>query len=203
MHECFCVVKRGRPCVYLNGGPQLAKQAPAAGPGCYFNAGLIVLRPNRGMLMQMQSALLTMELSALPFAEQDFLNSFWAGAWEPLPWVYNATKGLYGSHREHLWDFGQIKNMHFTMAKPWDLRHPCHAGFERLNEIWWAAFSEPGTLCRMLLKLHVQDKRAREEKLRLTAQEVAEAAEDDEDEDEETVSDEGGEGVEGVTYSDV
>ena len=165
VHECFCVVKRGNtPCAYLGCGAELARQAPAVGPGSYFNAGLIVLRPNRAILTQMQAALWTVELSALPFAEQDFLNTFWAGAWEPLPWVYNSTKGLYASHRDSLWDFRQVKNLHFTMAKPWDLRHPCHAGFERLNELWWAAFSEPGTLCRMLLKLHLNEKRTKEEK---------------------------------------
>ena len=98
----------------------------------------------------MQAALLALDLAACPFAEQDFLNAFWAGAWEPLPWVYNATKGLYASHRETLWDLARSRTMHFTMAKPWDLKHPCHKGFEQLNELWWAAFSEPTTLCCML-----------------------------------------------------
>ena len=32
------------------------------------------------------------------------------------------------------------------MAKPWDLRHPCHKGFERLNQLWHAAYAEPRTL---------------------------------------------------------
>jgi len=53
----------------------------------------------------------------------------------------------------------QVRNIHYTMAKPWDLRHPCHKGYEQLNELWWAAFSEPRTICRMLLKLRMHEKR--------------------------------------------
>ena len=58
----------------------------------------------------------------------------------------------------------QVRNIHYTMAKPWDLRHPCHKGYEQLNELWWAAFSEPRTLCRMLLKLRMHEKRAKEQR---------------------------------------
>ena len=56
----------------------------------------------------------------------------------------------------------QVRNVHFTMAKPWDLRSPHHKGFERLNELWMAAFSQPTSLCRALLRAHVQEKRERE-----------------------------------------
>eukprot|EP00964_Phaeocystis_antarctica_P125491 scaffold89137_cov69-Phaeocystis_antarctica.AAC.4 len=47
------------------------------------------------------------------------------------------------------------------MAKPWDLRHPCHKGFERLNQLWHAAYAEPRTLGRTLLQAHLAEKRAR------------------------------------------
>ncbi|KAL1527279.1 hypothetical protein AB1Y20_015954 [Prymnesium parvum] len=151
VHECFCVVPRGETrCAHLEN----ARDGPPPHSGSYFNAGLIVLRPCRRVYEHMQAALLTFDLATLSFAEQDFLNEYWAGAWEPLPWVYNATKGLYASHRATVWDFRQVKIVHFTMAKPWELRHPCHSGFERLNELWWAAFGEPATISRILLKLH-------------------------------------------------
>ena len=34
----------------------------------------------------------------------------------------------------------QVKNIHYTMAKPWDMRHPCHKGYERLNSLWCPAY---------------------------------------------------------------
>lgn len=32
----------------------------------------------------------------------------------------------------------QVRVIHFTMAKPWDMRHPCHAGYHKLNTLWCA-----------------------------------------------------------------
>ena len=54
---------------------------------------------------------------------------------------------------------GQVRNIHFTMAKPWELGNPHNKGYERLNQLWVAAYSEPRTLCRMLLRAHQQEKR--------------------------------------------
>ena len=56
-----------------------------------------------------------------------------------------------------MWSLPSVRNLHFTMAKPWDLKHPSHKGFERLNKLWWAAFAEPDTLCRVLLQVHKQE----------------------------------------------
>ena len=110
----------------------------------------------------MLKALEAFDLSACPFADQDFLNGYFSGAWRALPWVYNATKGLYACHRHDVWDLNAVRNIHFTMAKPWDLTSPLRKGFERLNTIWHAAFSEPRTLCRVLLKAHLLEKKERE-----------------------------------------
>ena len=55
-----------------------------------------------------------------------------------------------------------MRNLHFTMAKPWDLRHPCHAGFERLNALWHAALADPASLPRATLRAVLQEKRERE-----------------------------------------
>lgn len=154
VHECFCVVKRGeQACAYAD-----ASGTVQPSRGSYFNSGLLVLHPSRTIFSHMLATLQTLDLQAFPFAEQDFLNAYWEGAWSALPWVYNATKGMYASHRKSLWDLGKIYIVHFTMAKPWDLKHPCHKGYERLNELWWAAFSNPATLFRTLLKLHRHDK---------------------------------------------
>ena len=152
VHECFCVVKRGEKCAHdVSRGSTVVRRPDE---GSYFNAGLLVIQPCLRLYAHMQAALMTLDLWNCPFAEQDFLNTYWRGAWDALPWTYNATKGLYACHRDTVWDFGQVRNVHFTMAKPWDLRHPGHKGFQSLNKLWWAAYSEPATLCRTLLELH-------------------------------------------------
>lgn len=159
VRECLCVVKRGTAeCPHRASEQSCSLRSQSA----YFNAGLIVLRPCRMVCSHMQSVLSTLDLASFPFAEQDFLNAYWQGAWDPLPWVYNATKGLFACHRDDLWDFSQVKLMHFTMAKPWDLKHPCHKGFERLNELWWSAFSEPASLFHTLLRLHRSEKQRKQ-----------------------------------------
>ena len=103
--------------------------------------------------------------AAFPFAEQDFLNAYFAGRWRPLPWTYNASKALYACHRGpgELWQLSSVKNLHFTMAKPWDLRHSCHKGFERLNELWHAAFAEPRTLARATLQAVLAERKSAKE----------------------------------------
>ena len=57
---------------------------------------------------------------------------------------------MYAAHRQPrdglVFDLSAVRTLHFTMAKPWDLRHPCHKGFERLNQLWHAAYAEPPSL---------------------------------------------------------
>lgn len=168
VHECFCAVKRGdTPCAHHHS--QDGPLQPSA--SSYFNAGLIALTPSIALFEHMLAALAAIDLSACAFAEQDFLNAYFLGCWRALPWVYNATKTLYACHRPNIngcdatgmWSLPEVRNLHFTMAKPWDLRHPLHKGFERLNTLWFAAFAEPDTLVRVLLKVHLQEKREQRE----------------------------------------
>ena len=169
VHECSCVVKRGDagwPCAHTCGSadhltPQRTSELS------YFNSGLLVLKPSRLVFEHMLVALAATDLARCPFADQDFLNGYFRNAWAALPWVFNATKGLYASHRTAdctgkpaVWDAQRVRNIHYTMAKPWDLKSPFHKGYEQLNELWWAAYSEPRTLSRVLLKLRMHEKRA-------------------------------------------
>ena len=55
------------------------------------------------------------------------------------------TPCINGCAAEGMWTLPAVRNLHFTMAKPWDLKSPCHRGFERLNTLWWAAYAEPNT----------------------------------------------------------
>eukprot|EP00962_Isochrysis_galbana_P013256 scaffold3772_cov120-Isochrysis_galbana.AAC.3 len=141
--------------------PDSPSGAPPTGRAAYFNAGLLVLRPHRGVARAMAAALRQCDLSRFPFAEQDFLNFFFSQRWLPLKWEYNATKALFGCHREAVWNYSHARVLHYTMAKPWELRHPCHRGFAKLNTLWLAAYSEPSALGRVLLRLHLEDMRRR------------------------------------------
>lgn len=161
VQECFCPVSERRSlCAYL--------QPPGSPPPWpYFNAGLLVLRPCRALLAHMMRSLAACDLSEFPFAEQDFLNRYFCGQWDALPWTYNASKALYASHRGRgdccFWDLSKVKNLHYTMAKPWDLKHPCHAGYERLNEIWRVAFVDPAQLARATLKAVLHERKTARE----------------------------------------
>jgi len=172
--ECSCVIPRCGMCPYrlpppavepdaaveyVRGGADT--EAAASGRASYFNAGLLVLVPSLALVRLMHAELARCDLSTFRFAEQDFLNHFFCGGWRALPWVYNATKALYACHRETIWDYSQVKNVHYTMAKPWELGHQCNRGYEKLNSLWLTAFSTPDGLCRQLFKLHLEDKRRR------------------------------------------
>ena len=166
VHECFCNVDRGGACcAYLAHGADRGA-APPVGGASYFNSGLVVLRPSRAVFAGMLAALAGCDLASLAFPDQDFLNAYFRGAWEALPYTYNATKGMYAAHRGPpperglgSFELSAVRVLHFTMAKPWDLRHPCHKGYERLNTLWHAAFAEPHTLGRALLQAHLAEKR--------------------------------------------
>ena len=43
-------------------------------------------------------------------AHQDFLAAFYAGAWQPLPWVYNALKKLRAAHAD-MWRDDKVANV--------------------------------------------------------------------------------------------
>ena len=81
---------------------------------------------------------------------------------------------MYAAHRQPrdglVFDLSAVRNLHFTMAKPWDLRHPCHKGYERLNTLWHAAFAEPHTLGRALLQARLAEKRAQKHSLLVDSQ---------------------------------
>lgn len=161
--ECFCpVLERKHLCGY--------HEPTAPPPWPYFNAGLLSLRPNSSVLVHMLRALALCDLASFPFAEQDFLNQYFAGRWKRLPWVYNASKALYACHRNGqgaggcVFKLAEAKNLHYTMAKPWNLRDECNKGYERLNEIWHCAFVEPRQLTRVTLRAVMQEKRERQAK---------------------------------------
>jgi hypothetical protein len=124
------------------------------GVSCGPRSGLIVFRPSASEHARILQALAAADARTLPFAEQDLLNRLYAGRWLPLSPLYNATKGLWLHHRRRPaptageptaasafeLELAEIRNLHFTMAKPWQLRDPLNRGFGALNQLWWDAF---------------------------------------------------------------
>lgn len=103
----------------------------------YFNAGLLVLRPDKGVWQQMMDALAAVtDLTDYIFAEQDFLNDFYRGRWQPLHYGYNAVKTLAAQH-PHMWQLSRIKNLHFILDKPWQrVPEPGDPWYD-LHQLWW------------------------------------------------------------------
>ncbi len=103
----------------------------------YLNGGLLVLQPGRDVYQDMMVQIAKVrDLSAYVFAEQDFLNHYFRGRWQPLHYGYNALKTLAHQHPK-MWDLTRVKNLHFILDKPWEQRpqpsHPCYP----LHQLWW------------------------------------------------------------------
>ncbi|KAI8072553.1 nucleotide-diphospho-sugar transferase [Gongronella butleri] len=111
----------------------------------YFNSGLIVLRPDAARFSRMLQRLYAMDdLNSYVFPDQDFLNEEFEGHWTPLPYTYNALKPMVVSHPA-LWDMNRIKNVHYILAKPWDVNWAARTErteYYPLYEKWTTTFAE-------------------------------------------------------------
>ena len=103
----------------------------------YLNGGLLVLRPDAGVLAEMLGELAVLEdLARYPFAEQDYLNERYRGRWQPLSWVYNALKTLPTQHPD-VWDGAAAKNVHYIIDKPWASPPDPASPYRALEQAWW------------------------------------------------------------------
>jgi alpha-N-acetylglucosamine transferase len=103
----------------------------------YLNAGFLVLTPDRRVFSDMVAQLARVDdLSRFPFAEQDFLNEYYLGRWQPLPYVYNALKTLPHQHPS-LWDLSEVKNIHYIIDKPWEKELDTADRYYPVNKLWW------------------------------------------------------------------
>ncbi|QGU87945.1 glycosyltransferase family 8 protein [Erwinia sorbitola] len=103
----------------------------------YLNGGFLLLTPDRGVFDRMLAQLAALDdLSAYLFAEQDFLNQFYLGRWQPLPYIYNALKTLPHQH-PHIWDQERVKNIHYIIDKPWEKQPEPGDRYYALNQRWW------------------------------------------------------------------
>ena len=103
----------------------------------YLNGGLLVLTPDEAVFGDFLEWLAAVEdLSRYPFAEQDFLNEYYRGRWQPLPYVYNALKTLAFQHPS-LWDLAEVKNLHYIIDKPWEQTLNPGDRYHELHQLWW------------------------------------------------------------------
>ncbi|MFB9375455.1 glycosyltransferase family 8 protein [Kineococcus gynurae] len=103
----------------------------------YFNGGFLVIEPDRAVYDALVERLDDLDdLAGYQFAEQDFLNEFFAGRWLPVPYVYNALKTLHHQHPQ-MWDAAEVKNLHYIIDKPWQGRTEPGSRYHELHELWW------------------------------------------------------------------
>jgi lipopolysaccharide biosynthesis glycosyltransferase len=109
-------------------------------PNDHFNAGLIVLQPNKKILEDLIGRIETLDSTRnLPFPEQNILNEYFECRWRSLPYIYNALKLLSFSH-PHMWDINDIKNLHYILKKPWEVNAGEDNDYETLNKLWWDVY---------------------------------------------------------------
>eukprot|EP00927_Polykrikos_kofoidii_P040054 TRINITY_DN34304_c0_g1_i1.p1 TRINITY_DN34304_c0_g1~~TRINITY_DN34304_c0_g1_i1.p1 ORF type:complete len:698 (+),score=97.79 TRINITY_DN34304_c0_g1_i1:103-2196(+) len=114
----------------------------------YFNAGLMIFRPDCTELKGMSEAIRQAVEAGreFPFAEQDFLNEHFTGRCAPLPAALNVLKPafMYPRHREALLPIEEkVDVIHYVMTKPWNVRAAnLEPEFGWLHGMWldaWAA----------------------------------------------------------------
>eukprot|EP00877_Chromochloris_zofingiensis_P003594 jgi/Chrzof1/13235/Cz07g25200.t1 len=92
-------------------------------------AGFFVMSPDSAELSRFEAALSTPEAQAAitDYAEQDFLNWYYAATWRRLPYTYNAQTRIEQAHPE-LWRLKDVHIVHYNVTnKPWsadDDPHP-------------------------------------------------------------------------------
>eukprot|EP00897_Mesotaenium_endlicherianum_P010189 jgi/Mesen1/9199/ME000591S08530 len=143
--DCFCAGdahpdyrrKGGRYCQVAPDTKPWPGPGPA--PPLYFNAGLLVLHPSKGVFEEMMERLETYTQTTL--AEQDFLNAFFDGDFVVVPHKYNLLLHLLWLHPEKV-GLDEAVNIHFCVlgSKPWAFdptaEHMHHKEVHALQNCW-------------------------------------------------------------------
>jgi alpha-N-acetylglucosamine transferase len=101
----------------------------------YFNAGLLVLEPNRADFAAFLERLASPDVPDFPFAEQDFLNQYFRARWRILPYIFNALKTLRLCHAS-LWNIEDVRNIHYILEKPWQAGGAADSSYQELDLLW-------------------------------------------------------------------
>lgn len=123
------------------------------GPGMrrtynYFNSGVLIWAPRKDLWDNMMQMFSTGEnITKYKLPDQDFLNDFFQGQWQPLPWKFNALKTMRNWHPK-LWDDNEVVILHYIVDKPWEKRIASDgiAGSRGLDgethRWWWQLYTE-------------------------------------------------------------
>ncbi|CAE6954687.1 Alkbh6 [Symbiodinium sp. CCMP2592] len=123
--------------------------------GLYVNAGLLCFRPSMLELGKMREALAKWAErdaqpnaahffpEAMPFAEQDFLNSYFRGRIRSLPSAFNVLQHAM-KNPKHM-DALELENcsiLHYVMGKPWERASRVDEDVADLRALWWQAWQD-------------------------------------------------------------
>lgn len=106
------------------------------------NSGTVVLSPSKE---DYDTLIHTMNTHpAVPnmiFFDQDLLPIVYDNKWLPLPYIYNGLKTLRGCHSD-LWKDGDVKILHYILAKPWKSRTIDQDIVGIQHQLWWDEYNQ-------------------------------------------------------------
>lgn len=101
------------------------------------NSGVFVAAPGRAVFADMLRVL-NEGGRVYRRTDQTFLEAYFPD-WQGLPYVYNALQYLY-LNMPTLWDWGQIRVVHYQYEKPWDRQHQKREALRELIALWWSIY---------------------------------------------------------------
>ncbi|KAF8036892.1 hypothetical protein BT93_C2577 [Corymbia citriodora subsp. variegata] len=114
-------------------------------PSLYFNAGMFVYEPNLDTYHDLLESLKI--TPATPFAEQDFLNTYFKDIYRPIPNVYNLVLAMLWRHPENV-ELDRVKVVHYCAAgsKPWrytgEEQNMDRDDIKMLVKKWWDIYDD-------------------------------------------------------------
>ncbi|MBK5912223.1 glycosyl transferase [Rhodothalassium salexigens] len=106
------------------------------------NSGVFVARPDRDTYTAMLRHLDRPD-HFWPRTDQTFLQDFFPD-WYGLPWCFNTLQYIF-FNLPHLWDWRQIRLVHYQYEKPWQTDHPKRDKLQPLIDLWHQV-NDHGTL---------------------------------------------------------
>ncbi|KAK9735754.1 hypothetical protein RND81_04G225300 [Saponaria officinalis] len=114
-------------------------------PALYFNAGMFVYEPNMNTYHDLLKAVQLAPTT--PFAEQDFLNSYFRKIYKPIPPIYNLVLAMLWRHPENV-VLNNVKVVHYCAAgsKPWrytgEEENMQKEDIKMLVKKWWEIYED-------------------------------------------------------------
>ena len=98
------------------------------------NSGVFTARPSKATYDDM---LVHLDRSDIfwPRTDQTFLQDFFPD-WHGLPWCYNTMQYVF-FNLPQLWDWRQIRVLHYQYEKPWEPDHPKQRQLGPLIDLWY------------------------------------------------------------------